>query len=429
MKQHVKWLVFAAVAVATVACTRSEDVVGPPPDSTVSAVESPVEPAAAASLPAAAVAWTPTQSPTPSPQFSGFDFEIGEGDFWDYRWSTSDSSCAQGGGCSSDKDDGLFRITLGGSIHIQDVPAYELEITGNPGNNAPPWRYLAVNDNKILGSGDGSSLVVLFDAQTGVWAGSGFFKTRFDSDELSKAGPGAIFEQEATASWSGFRTGPAFVVGRADSQSQCEVIEGRRICPREESYSFTENEWFRPGIGAVAYHYRSSSSFSGGGFFSSYSTEENVALVASSLRGDSAVELNPGLPDVTEFVEQFLEFAVKAEILTYTESDDSYLAEFMTGEPMRRTRETLRSLADKGMYHVPQFDFTQDSTIEIRTLSESKIEVDRCEVWSGEYYNRADGTQIRKDGPELTPQTITIERLSPGWFITAVAFYDPPSFC
>ncbi len=78
MKQHVKWLVFAAVAVATFACTQSEDVVGPPPDSTdaASAVESPVESEAAASLPAAAVVSTPTPSPTPSPQFSGFDFEI-----------------------------------------------------------------------------------------------------------------------------------------------------------------------------------------------------------------------------------------------------------------------------------------------------------------------------------------------------------------
>ena len=52
-----------------------------------------------------------------------------------------------------------------------------------------------------------------------------------------------------------------------------------------------------------------------------------------------------------------------------------------------------------------------------------------CEVWSGVYYNRVDGTQIRKDDPVLTPQTITIERLSAEWFITAVAFYDPPSFC
>ena len=432
MKPQMKWLVFAAVAVAAVACTQSDDVVGPPPGSTdaVSAVGA----RGAASPPAAAVASPPSPmppppSPTPSPQFSGFEFEIGEGDFWDYRWSTLDRSCAQGRGCSSDKDDGLFRITLGEAIRIQDEPAYKLEITGDPGSNAPPWRYLAVSDNKILGSSDGSSLVVLFDAQTGVWAGSGFFKTRFESDELAKASPGNIFEQETTASWSGFRTGPAFVVGRADSQSECETIAGYRICPRQESYSFTENEWFRPGIGAVAYRYQSSSSYSGGGFFSSYSSEENVGLVASSFRGDSAAELNPGLPDMTEFVEQFLENAVKAEIVTFTESDDSHLSEFMTGEPMRRARETLRSLADQGIYHVPQFDFTRDSTIEIRTLSEIKIEVDRCEVWSGEYFSQSDGTQVRKDGPELTPQTITIERLSAGWFISAIAFYDPPSFC
>ena len=102
-----------------------------------------------------------------------------------------------------------------------------------------------VENRRILGSRSGSSLVVLFDGQTGAWAGSGFFETRFDPGELSTARPGTIADDEEIAGWAGVVAGPAIVVGRAASQSECEIIEGRRICPRQESYSFAEREWYR----------------------------------------------------------------------------------------------------------------------------------------------------------------------------------------
>ena len=304
-----------------------------------------------------------------------------------------------------------------------------MEVTGDPGTFAPPWRYLALENSRILGSRNGSSLVVLFDGQTGAWAGSGFFETRFDPGELSTARPGTIADDEEIAGWAGVVAGPAIVVGRAASQSECEIIEGRRICPRQESYSFAEREWYRAGVGAVGYHFKSSSSYSGGGFFSSYSSEENVALMASSLRGDVPTELAPELPDLTEFAIEFLTEAVNAEIATYSSADDSYISKVMTGQPLRHVRDNLARLSARGVVHVPSFDFDNSATINVRTLSDSKIEADRCEIWSGEYRDAGDDTLASTEPADLVPQTITIERLAGGWFITQIAFHDAPSFC
>lgn len=67
------------------------------------------------------------------------------------------------------------------------------------------------------------------------------------------------------------------------------MIEGRRICPNDQSFSQSETQYYRAGVGPLGYTYRYSASFSGGGFFSSSSTEETVMLVASSLRGDDPI--------------------------------------------------------------------------------------------------------------------------------------------
>ena len=420
-------ILIAAFSLITACATSGESSVpeastGTPETDTLA----PPRPATPPAPPAASVA---APVPTPEPRFEGFDFEIESGDFWDYRWSSTNRSCAQRSGCSSEEDSGLFRIELGDRTRVRGATAYEVILTGDRGTNAPPWRYIAVDNMKILGSEDGSSLVVLFDGQIGAWAGSGFFDTRFDPDELSMASHGSITESDAIAGWPGVHAGPAIVVGRADSQSECEIIEGRRICPRQEAHSFTEREWHRPGVGAVGYHYRSSSSFSGGGFSSSHTSEENVALVASSLRGDVATNLQTEPPDLTEFVDEFLIGAIEAEIATYENSDDSHISVFMTGEPMRRVRANLGRLSEQDMIYVPRFDVGNSSTVDIRAVTDGRIEVDRCEVWSGSYYARADRTLVREEPADLVPQTITLEHLNDGWFITRINFYDHSSFC
>ncbi len=257
--------------------------------------------AGATSQPSAGATVTPggvspsSTSPTatPAPRFKGFDLDLSEGTFWEYRWSYVDRSCAQGSGCSTAKDDGVFQVTLGEQQLVKEVPVYEVKVTGKSAvtvkdakrDFAPRWRYLGISGNQIVGS-NGTSLTTLFDAGTGKWAGSGYFTERFDSDELVTARTGNLTGSYEIADWEGVLGGSWVFVGRAASQSQCEVIEGLRICPNEDTFSFTESEYYRAGIGPLAYNFKNSMSFSGGGFFSSYDTTEWVALIASSLRGD-----------------------------------------------------------------------------------------------------------------------------------------------
>ncbi|MDA1215373.1 MAG: hypothetical protein O2812_00675 [Chloroflexi bacterium] len=127
---------------------------------------------------------------------------------------------------------------LGQPREIQGITAYETQVVGKhevalaDANRdfAPRWRYLAVTGNRILGS-QGSSYTVIFDGQTGKWAGSGFFTDRFNANELIEATPSTITQNDAFGAWPGVRTGPAINIGRASSQGLCETIAGERICP------------------------------------------------------------------------------------------------------------------------------------------------------------------------------------------------------
>lgn len=249
-----------------------------PPDTTGSA--SSVRPAV-----------SPPPSPTPKPVLKHPDMvlDLKPGDFWDFRWEFSDQSCSQGRGCSTGTDEGVFRVTLGASRTISETAMFPVSVTGKhladdgAVDLAPDWKFIGVADTRLLAS-DGFSLTTIFDALDGEWTGSGFF-SRFGDRETHVARPTSIGTQ-SFAEWGGVRSGPAISVVRSDSESMCEVIEGRRICPRDQAFSVAETQYYREGVGPFGYNHRFSASFSGGGFFSSNATEETVALVASSFRGD-----------------------------------------------------------------------------------------------------------------------------------------------
>lgn len=50
-------------------------------------------------------------------------------------------------------------------------------------------------------------------------------------------------------------------------------------------------------------------------------------------------------------------------------------------------------------------------------------------MWTTNTYRLSDGQWVGGEGPELLPQTITIEQLSGSWLITNAEFFDPPAFC
>jgi hypothetical protein len=66
---------------------------------------------------------------------------------------------------------------------------------------------------------------------------------------------------------------------------------------------------------------------------------------------------------------------------------------------------------------------------DIRVINDTNLEVDTCEVWSTNIYRRSDSALIQNIDPRLLPQTITIQKLNQGWFITQVNFLDAPAFC
>jgi hypothetical protein len=272
-------IVFLVVVLFSLACTAA-----PSPTST----QTPTS-----GITPTSIAAKPTPIPTPEAAFPGFNPRLAEGTFWEYRWVRKSSSCAQGSGCSSSEKEGRFRITLGTPKLIKGETAYSILVSGlsQAGEDrdfAPRSEYLSFSNGRLQGSSDGVRLVALFDSIAGIWAGSGSFADRFQGNELVSARAWTITPESATAQWPNAVQGPALVVGRADSQSQCRVIEGRRICPSEQSYNITEQELYHADLGPVGYHYNSSHSSSGGGFFTSFATTETVGLVASSLRGDTA---------------------------------------------------------------------------------------------------------------------------------------------
>jgi hypothetical protein len=251
----------------------------------------------------------PAPSPTPpplAPLFSGYDLEFSTGDFWRFRWEWTDTSCAQGSGCRTTDDDGIFQITLGESKEWLGTTVYRVIVVGNAGYHddpttrsfVPEWAYLGVVGQRIVATNaTGSSpLITLFDGQVDRWAGSGFFRGRFPDDALVSASPGELTGTHEFASWDGVETGPWHFVQADDSGGECSTFDGRILCPTEEKFDYTETEYYRPGIGPFAYMYNYAASFSGGGFTSSFSTGERVALIASSFAGDEAGDFGKPTP-------------------------------------------------------------------------------------------------------------------------------------
>ena len=246
---------------------------------------------------------TPTNNPggttntggtTTPPTFTGFDFSVGQGDFWRFSWDAAHTSFAQGSSPTSGSANGTFEVRLGSPQTIAGVTLYQVQVSGNPAaivdgdpvTFKPRWQYLGMNNLKLIGS-DGTTLTTLFDAQTGKWGGGGFF-TSFGATTLVTASSGTLSNNYIADSG-------AVKAGQAVSQSQCEVILGIQFCG-DSSQNFTNFEFYKAGVGPIGYDHSNHFSFSGGGFSSGGTHEYNIGLIASSRRGDtvtSVLEVEP----------------------------------------------------------------------------------------------------------------------------------------
>ena len=174
-------------------------------------------------------------------------------------------------GTSTGSSTGKFTVTLGAASTIQGISAYALTLTGQAGHYSPSWKYLASSDNQILGSSDGTTLQVVFDGKDGTWKGGGFF-TSFD--------PALANTPSSTSVNNEYIATSAYGVGASSGAGHSMYVDGTDIPPSDTSYSITETEYYKAGMGPIAFWFSSTMTFGDG---STYKNTENSGLIATSL--------------------------------------------------------------------------------------------------------------------------------------------------
>jgi hypothetical protein len=127
-------------------------------------------------------------------------------------------------------------------------------------------------------------------------------------------------------------------------------------------------------------------------------------------------------------VEEFLRLAVAAEIAAYQYGDPSYATMFY-GDALQTIQGQIVDLNARGVLLDAHFDSENSYVHDIRVTQNNRIEVDSCEYWSRDYYDRQTGALLTSDSWALVPQTIMIEYLNADFYITSVAFYTGQAFC
>lgn len=150
-----------------------------------------------------------------------------------------------------------------------------------------------------------------------------------------------------------------------------------------------------------------------------------------------AAGTNPFLPDqangvspeLSKEVGEFLTKAIKLQIEAYRQGDASVASVIMAGDVLQSLQGEIASLNQQGLVEIADIDYYKSHIDDIRIISNSQLEVDTCEVWSLQYYRRSDGALVQSNEPKLLPQTIIIQKIQNGWFITSVQFFEAPAFC
>lgn len=138
----------------------------------------------------------------------------------------------------------------------------------------------------------------------------------------------------------------------------------------------------------------------------------------------------PDVPaDLENQVSDFLTRAIELQIEAYQKGDASIASSVLAGQELADLSSDIASLNQQGLVSVSEIDYYQSYINDIRQINNSQIEVDTCEVWTTDTYQQSDGQLVDSTGPDLLPQTITIQQQNGSWFITNVNFLDAPAFC
>ncbi len=153
---------------------------------------------------------------------------------------------------------------------------------------------------------------------------------------------------------------------------------------------------------------------------------QEVAQGSDPFFPDQNTNISPELSsDVSEFLTQAVELQIKA----YIDGDASIASTILAGDLFATLEQEIASLNQQGLVQVSEINYYQSYIDDIRVINNSQLEVDSCETWATNIYRRSDGALIQSAEPRLLPQTITIQKLNSGWFITQVSFFQAPAFC
>jgi hypothetical protein len=157
---------------------------------------------------------------------------------------------------------------------------------------------------------------------------------------------------------------------------------------------------------------------------------DEVAAGTDPFFPDNEATSDPGMsPELADEVSNFLTHAIEVEIEAFANGDPSIAAEIFAGSVLQNVQDAINENNSQGIVQVSELDFYESYIEDIRVINNDRLDVDTCETWSTATYRLSDGAFVSSEGPVLLPQTITIERLADGWFITDVVFYDAPAFC
>lgn len=134
-------------------------------------------------------------------------------------------------------------------------------------------------------------------------------------------------------------------------------------------------------------------------------------------------------PELSKEASEFLTRAIQLQIQAYRDGNVNIVSSIMAGEIFEQMANEIDELNQQGLAQISEIDFYKSYIQDIRVINNENIEVDTCEVWSTKTYNRSNGEIVRVAEPRLLPQTITIQKLNQGWFITEVSFFEAPAFC
>ncbi|MEL7449421.1 MAG: kelch repeat-containing protein [Pseudomonadota bacterium] len=223
---------------------------------------------------------TPPSTPPPTTTTTSLGISLEAGAYWEFFGTAERFTFAQPNTNTSTIDVGRFRVTLGNSVMIGGQEAYPLELSGESQDFAPRWTHLAVDGSgSLLGSIDGASLSVVYDARTDEWVGGGFF-VEFAPDEAVD-----FFEDVFDGNYN---THDALVAAHSTSSGGCEQIIGMTFCD-DESTTFSEREFYLLGVGPIGYSLDTTYSDEGGGFFTSFRRKTRIELIQTSFTPQNGI--------------------------------------------------------------------------------------------------------------------------------------------